>query len=234
MRLYIVRHGDPDYEHDTITEEGHREAQALSKRFAKTGLTRIYTSPMGRAKATMRYTADRLGLPWAVEDWTHEIGGFDFHESPWGDLTAWDIPSEIMRSSADGDNRETWDWKTELEKLNFEGYLRQLQRKSDDFLGRQGYVREGNRYRITRQSEDKVAVFCHGGFGLTWISCLLNIPLPVMWGGFWMPPTSVTTILFDCRVPGYASPRCIGFADVSHLYAEGLSVLPRGIKANFY
>ncbi len=29
MRLYIIRHADPDYPNNTITPEGHLEAQAL-------------------------------------------------------------------------------------------------------------------------------------------------------------------------------------------------------------
>ncbi|MEC9258269.1 MAG: histidine phosphatase family protein, partial [Candidatus Poribacteria bacterium] len=28
MRLYIIRHADPDYPNRTITEKGHLEAQA--------------------------------------------------------------------------------------------------------------------------------------------------------------------------------------------------------------
>jgi hypothetical protein len=43
----------------------------------------------------------------------------------------------------------------------------------------------------------------------------------------------VTTVLFDERSPEWAVPRCIGFCDVSHLYAAGLPVQPRGILANF-
>ena len=32
MRLYIIRHADPDYPNRTITEKGHLEAQSLAKR----------------------------------------------------------------------------------------------------------------------------------------------------------------------------------------------------------
>ena len=31
MKLIIVRHGDPDYENDTLTERGWKEAKALSE-----------------------------------------------------------------------------------------------------------------------------------------------------------------------------------------------------------
>ena len=32
MRLLMIRHGDPDYEHDCLTEKGKREAKLLSQR----------------------------------------------------------------------------------------------------------------------------------------------------------------------------------------------------------
>lgn len=38
MRLYIIRHADPDYPNNTITPEGHLEAQALAKRLSSHGL----------------------------------------------------------------------------------------------------------------------------------------------------------------------------------------------------
>ena len=32
MRILLIRHGDPDYENDTLTEKGCREAELLAKR----------------------------------------------------------------------------------------------------------------------------------------------------------------------------------------------------------
>lgn len=58
MRLYIIRHGDPDYANDTITPAGHREAQALAQRMAAQGLDRAmspipsHPSPGNRKSAT--------------------------------------------------------------------------------------------------------------------------------------------------------------------------------------
>lgn len=31
MRILMIRHGDPDYEHDSLTEIGRREAALLAK-----------------------------------------------------------------------------------------------------------------------------------------------------------------------------------------------------------
>ena len=33
MRILIVRHGDPDYEKDSLTPKGFREAELLAERF---------------------------------------------------------------------------------------------------------------------------------------------------------------------------------------------------------
>ena len=30
MRLLFIRHGDPDYEHDSLTPKGEREAELLA------------------------------------------------------------------------------------------------------------------------------------------------------------------------------------------------------------
>ena len=49
MRLYIIRHGDPNYELDDLTEAGHREAKALGKFFAREGAGRdLQLSPRPR------------------------------------------------------------------------------------------------------------------------------------------------------------------------------------------
>ena len=33
MKLYIIRHGNPDYANDCLTPLGKRQAEALSRRF---------------------------------------------------------------------------------------------------------------------------------------------------------------------------------------------------------
>lgn len=52
MLLYIIRHGDPHYPTDSLTPRGVLQAEAVGKRLAAAGITKIYSSPMGRAKQT--------------------------------------------------------------------------------------------------------------------------------------------------------------------------------------
>ncbi len=35
MKITIIRHGDPDYENNTLTPTGFKEAEALGKHFKK-------------------------------------------------------------------------------------------------------------------------------------------------------------------------------------------------------
>lgn len=233
MRLYVIRHADPDYPNKTITEAGHLEAQALAKRLQKQGLNRIYCSPLGRALDTMRYTADALGLSYTVEEWTQEIGGWSIEQEPLGRCAAWDVHGEIVRARKPYVTHENWHSQPPFDASVFREHFEALQADSDAFLARHGYVREEGRYRIANSNRQRIAVFCHGGFGLTWLAHLLEIPVPLMWAGFFLPPSSVSTILLDERTETWAVPRCIGLGDVSHLYEAGLPVQPSGIRANF-
>ena len=52
MLLYIIRHGEPDYTTDTLTERGRLQAEAVGKRMAASKIDRIFSSPMGRAIQT--------------------------------------------------------------------------------------------------------------------------------------------------------------------------------------
>lgn len=232
MRIYLIRHADPDYPNNTITPEGHLEAAALGRRMAKLGLDRIYTSPLGRAIHTMQYTADALKMPHTIEDWTAELSDCGVELDTFGHLAMWNVPGELIRAQAPYPTQDTWHELQCLSRPFLRERFEQLKGDSDAFLARHGYEREGGRYRITRPHREKIAVFCHGGFGLCWLAHLLEIPLPLMWSGFWLPPSSVTTILMDERSEHWAVPRCLGLGDVSHLHEAGLPIQPRGIIAN--
>ncbi|AHF89950.1 phosphoglycerate kinase [Opitutaceae bacterium TAV5] len=238
MRLFIIRHADPDYPNNTITAAGHLEAQALAVRMTRLGLDRIYTSPLGRARDTARYTADALGIEPVVLPWTAELPWPRITQEVLGESTPWDLHGYTLRQWQKEPTTRNWPEFPPLSAAEYREGFATLGAGSDAFVAGLGYRREdaggaaGGVYRVEAGNREKVAVFCHGGFGLTWLAHLLAVPLPVMWAGFFLPPSSVTTVLFDERGEGLAVPRCVGLGDVSHLYAAGLPVQPSGIKAN--
>ena len=236
MRLYIIRHADPDYANDTITELGHREAAALAEHLRSVKLDHLFTSPMGRARATAGYTAKVKGLEPTVLPWTAELGHWKIEQPQGSGSTAcvWDIHGHHVRGRQPLPGHD-WHLVPPFDNPMFRSEYEALGRKSDAWLAEFGYVHDGGVYRVERSNRDALAVFCHGGFGLTWLAYLLAIPLPLMWTGFFLSPTSVTTLLFDERGDGLAVPRCIGMGERTHLHAAGLhnARVPGGIKANY-
>lgn len=101
-------------------------------------------------------------------------------------------------------------------------------------MRRQGFLRSEEVYQVDHENRKAVAVFTHMGVGLVWLAHLLDIPLPMMWSGFFLHPASITTVLLDERAPGYAVPRCLGLGDISHLNTSGCCPLPVGMFANTY
>ena len=60
MNLYIVRHGNPNYDLDCLTPLGHEQAEAAAEALEAIGIDEIYSSPMGRARETAKHLADRI------------------------------------------------------------------------------------------------------------------------------------------------------------------------------
>ena len=73
MRLLFIRHGDPDYENDTVTEKGKREVELLAKRAESLELGNCFVSPLGRARDTASPSLKRTGKTAETLDWLEEF-----------------------------------------------------------------------------------------------------------------------------------------------------------------
>jgi broad specificity phosphatase PhoE len=230
MRLYIIRHGDPNYAGVCLTDPGRVEAAALADYLAWLGIDCLYSSPLGRAQETAAAAAKRLDLPLETLDWTRELRGPRLKNSR---FPAWDIGGAEVRGDGFLANLDHWELLDEyVDAEELRAVSQAVARSSDEFLAGLGYERQGPVYHITRPNQLKLAVVCHGGFGLTWLAHLLAVPLPLMYASFFMQTTSVTTVLFEERIPGSACPRCIEFGALPHLYRAGLRPLYTGLMAN--
>ena len=93
MKLVIVRHGDPDYEHDTLTETGRIEAMLTAERLKGHAFAACYVSPLGRAQDTAEYTLDACGMKAVTLPWLREFHAPILHPDtgdvrvPWADTS---------------------------------------------------------------------------------------------------------------------------------------------------
>ena len=60
MKLLFIRHGDPDYEIDSLTEKGWKEAALLAERVSQLEVKTFYVSPLGRARDTASLTLQKM------------------------------------------------------------------------------------------------------------------------------------------------------------------------------
>lgn len=227
MLLYIVRHGDPDYVTDSLTERGKLQAEAVGKRIFDSGIDQIYSSPMGRARETAAPACRLLGLPCQIEPWAHEVEEERLTPFPDGKLqSVTTVQNTYYREKGFIDL--PYDRAYEAPGFNTSGMknaVARIEAGGREFLERLGYKEEDGVYRILRKNEDKVALFCHSVMGRAWISTLLHIPIHLMWAGFRYTHTGVTVIEFPNNENGVTAPVLRCYSDMSHLYAYGPDML---------
>ncbi|MGN1421281.1 MAG: histidine phosphatase family protein [Eubacterium sp.] len=217
MRLIIVRHGDPDYVKDSLTEKGWREAELLSDRLTKLDVTAFYCSPLGRAKDTASFTLKKMNRQAVELDWLHEFRGKI--RKGLKICGCWDrLPTEWV-NNRDFYDSEKW-YKTKLMRsYNVHKEYKKVCDGIDELLAKHGYEHTGGYYRVTNSNHDTVVLFCHFGVECVILSHIFSCSPMVLWHNFVALPTSVTTLITEEREEGIAVFRCQQFGDISHLYA---------------
>lgn len=222
MRLIIVRHGDPDYRKDSLTEKGWREAELVAERISRLDVKEFYVSPLGRAKDTASCTLRKMNRTAVECDWLQEFTPRILRpdrEEP--SPVCWDwLPADWTADLRYFD-RDAW-YETEIMR---EGRMRAAYRcvteNFDALLAAHGYVRDGAIYRAEKPNRDTLVFFCHFGLECVLLSHLMNVSPMILWHGICVAPTGVTTIYTEERREGKAAFRASGIGDISHLYTAG-------------
>ena len=221
MRILIIRHGEPDYEHDTLTEKGVREAKLLADKLEKEKIEYFYVSPLGRARETAAPTLERFGQKEIIKDWLQEfcVPVVRDDGTPYG--LPWDIMPREWMTHPENFSIDKWQNTALTKSGDVEKEYNKVASALDELLKNHGYERNGMYYNAINANHDTIAFFCHFGLGSVLLSHLLNLPVYVLWHATCALPTSVTTLYTEEREEGIASFRMTSFGDVSHLYNYG-------------
>ena len=222
MLLYIVRHGDPIYNPDSLTELGKKQAEAVAKRLAQHGIDKIYSSPLIRAQQTAEPTAVLTKKEIVVNPFFSENNAVKYFWDTRKEKNGWlmNTMRNELRSTVKKYG-ENWFNDPRFEGVPVKEGRDYFLEQSDKFFESLGYKHdhENCRYTTENPSEERIAVFCHEGFGLSWIATILDIPLPIFWANFGLSHSNVTIIHFggkDC------TPKILSHSNDSHIYKEGL------------
>lgn len=218
MEIYIVRHADPDYKNDSLTEKGRREAELLSERLKKIDFKQAYISPLGRAQLTAKFTLDKTNTPSETMPWLREFEGtvktgLLKREQCWDRVPAyWTQYDEYY-------DYNKWLDVDMMKKGDVERHYKKVCEGIDKIIADHGYIHDGRIYRAVKPNADKIVLFCHFGVEAVILSHIFNVSPMILWHNFRALPSSVTRLVTEEREEGIAMFTALYFGDVSHLYA---------------
>ena len=210
MRVIFVRHGEPDYVRDCLTETGRIQAVLAAERLREEGISEVWSSTMGRARETAEETGKALGLPVQTLDFMRELQWGSRDETPlFADGHPWDMADELARR---GFNLNTPDWREHPFFRNNRvcDSVDQVEQGIDSWLAKLGYLREGAYYRCARPNREQktVALFSHGGSSCAAMGHILNLPFPYLCALLHLEFTGITILRMD-RNPGSLTLPCL-------------------------
>lgn len=214
MRIIFVRHGEPDYVHDCLTETGRIQAEACAQRLKAEGIEEIYASPLGRAAETAAALSAVLGLPVRTLDFMRELHWGSTDGSPlFADGHPWDVVNELARQGWDLTN-PAWREHPCFVRNLVTAEVDRVAEKTDEWLRSLGYERSGAYYRCLRPDNRQmtVALFSHGGSSSAAMGHMLNWTFPYACGLLHLEFTGITVIRLD-RTPGSITPPCLELAN---------------------
>ena len=225
MNLYIVRHGNPNYDNDCLTPLGHEQAEAAAEALEAIGIDEIYSSPMGRARETAKHLADRIGKPIAIEPWAHEVEAYA-KSADGRPVQLVSIGGDLLRSPEIIAMGDDWPKHPRFDgEASVRDVINEVEGGMTDFMRRQGYVLEGERFRAldpAHPNEKNIALFCHAGVFLVITSYLLQIPQRVAWNALFMYTCGYTWCNIVTNPEGYGTARYYCVNNTSHITAKGL------------
>lgn len=223
MRIVFVRHGEPDYEHDSLTEKGFREADLLAPRVAKWDVKQFYCSPLGRAQRTCEHAMQLITPPRDViiYDWLREFPIPVKDTEKDGMRLAWDFLPDKWADDELMTDKDDW-WKSPLmQNPELKPYYDKVVKGLDELIESYGYKRNGHYYDVVKHSDDTIVIFCHFGIISFMMSHLINVSPVNLLHGFCMQPTSVTVLNTEERDGEHAFFRCHMYGDTQHLHDGG-------------
>lgn len=219
MRIVFVRHGEPDYARDCLTELGRIQAEKAAQRLLGEGIGEIYASPLGRARETAQAAAEVLGLPVKTLDFMEEVrwGSADGEELYAGGHP-WAIADEMARQGMEL-NRPDWRDAPWFRTNRVVECVDRVERGIDEWLAGFGYLREGKHYRHTAEEEQHktVALFSHGGSSCAAMGHILGLPFPYAIALLHLDFTGITVVRLDSRAGIGAIPQLKCSNDTAHL-----------------
>lgn len=177
MDIYFIRHGDPDYEHDSLTKMGHFQAEKTAEELVKIPFDFIFSSSMNRAIETAKHLTNKtkqkiISFDWAREDRTWSYI-YDLDENGNGKWFFDVKKNQDVLSKQIGNKDWFRSFRPSIKQL-FDEDAKEI----DKWLLLLNILHKDGKYKIIGKTPEKVAFFAHGGFGTVFYSLILDLDYP--------------------------------------------------------
>jgi broad specificity phosphatase PhoE len=235
MRIIIIRHGDPDNPHQTLTPAGFKEVEALGEYLKDLEYTKVFCSPLPRAKITCNAVLKYHNDEPAILDWLQEFSyKINVPYKKEQNLT-WDLYPSYFKNNDNFYLRDEGFLQDPCFKdTNVKEKYEEVISSFDNILKEYGYERDGHIYKVNKENKDTLVFFCHLGMMSLLTSHLTDISYMSLVNSFFAPPSSITTFISEERQEGIAQFRLQGYGDISHLSIKGLKPSYLGRFAEIY
>ena len=222
MRILLIRHAEPDYTVDSLTQKGRLEAELLSCRLIHYDIRDFYTSPLGRARDTAAYTLQKLNRNSETLSWLQEFRGtYPDPETGRKRIVAWDVKPRIWTDFPGVWDIRTWACSPVFEGGNVQEIWQETTDGVDQLLSRYGYTKDGPVWKCDHNTNFSIALFCHFGISMAILGYLTDISPMILWHHSICLPSSVTEIVTEERIKGEVSFRITKLGDLTHLESAG-------------
>ncbi len=229
MLLFYIRHGDPIYNPDSLTELGEKQADALVDRLMGANVSDVFVSSSNRAQQTARPFCNRAKLVPKVLDWANEGYSWDEFainaEGRYDWAYRYPFIRKLFREPKIIALGDKWATASEFSEYKLAQGVERINRSADEFLLSLGLLhdRQNKCYYKTKDfSEKNVAFFAHSGTGMALLSSVLDIPYPIFANHFMeLGHSSVTVVDFN-ENDTEIIPRVVEYSNDSHLYKANL------------
>lgn len=232
IRIILIRHGEPDYEHDTLTEKGWREARLLAKRVCHWNVKDFYCSPLGRAQDTASPSLKAMNRFAVTKDWLQEFNAYVIDPETGNRRCPWDFPPDYWTREPAYYDIHTWLTTPLMRTGPVEACYRDVTVSLDALLAEYGYRRQERHYEVQRHTDDTIVFFCHFGISCVLMGYLLGISPLLLLQGCFLPPSSVTVLATEEVRPGHAFFRIERLGDTTHLHDGGEPISSSGYFAD--
>lgn len=223
MKIYIIRHGIPNYETDSLTSDGLNQAIKLGEKFKNIPIDALYISTQGRARETAK-PLEKYHPNATINyvDWAREDTGAKYYGTKENNEFQWYfmLPKwvNLFRSNELSIHGNNWIDHPEIAKTGMPQGFKIMSESVDAFMLELGYEHDRINHtykKIKANGPENIVIVAHGGFAFSFISNLLDIPYPeFVTTHCVMDCTAVTLLEIWDNIP---SPVIIKYNDTSHL-----------------